>query len=272
MTIVEAIKKVLESSSDGMTTQKIYDEIVANGFYTFGAKNPVGVVNSQLRRRCKDLDFPTAYPVKLFEISGYAGKKPKFRLLSRQDSSGEEAKPPKVVERTDLLPEEKLGIALAEHIESIKQQVFDSVINNSPAFFEHLVMDLLLEMGYGADKASGVVTGRSHDGGIDGIISEDKLGLDLIYIQAKRYEPSNKVGRKELQAFIGAMEHVRKGVFITTSSFTREAMSFVEKQQQKNIKLIDGKLLVDLLVKYEVGLNAVKTISLYRIDFDYYSE
>ena len=71
MTIVEAIKKVLESSSDGMTTQKIYDEIVANGFYIFGAKNPVGVVNSQLRRRCKDLDFPTAYPVKLFEISGY---------------------------------------------------------------------------------------------------------------------------------------------------------------------------------------------------------
>ena len=76
-------------------------------------------------------------------------------------------------------------------------------------------MDLLLGMGYGADKTSGVVTGRSHDGGIDGVISEDKLGLDLIYIQAKRYDPSNKVGRKEIQAFIGAMEHVQKGVFIT---------------------------------------------------------
>jgi len=150
--------------------------------------------------------------------------------------------------------------------------VFDSVINNTPAFFEHLVMDLLLAMGYGTDKTSGVVTGRSHDGGIDGIISEDKLGLDLIYIQAKRYDPSNKVGRKELQAFIGAMEHVQKGVFITTSSFTKEAMSFIEKQQQKNIKLIDGKLLSDLLVKYEVGVIAAQYFKVYKLDTEYFNE
>lgn len=272
MIIVEAIKKVLEDSNDGLTTQRIYSEIVERGLYSFGAKNPVGVVNSQIRRRCKDLDFPTAYPVKLFEICGYAGKKPKFRLLGQQDTPKEEPKTPKGVERVDLLPEEKLGIALSEHIESIKQQVFDSVINNTPAFFEHLVMDLLLAMGYGTDKTSGVVTGRSHDGGIDGIISEDKLGLDLIYIQAKRYDPSNKVGRKELQAFIGAMEHVQKGVFITTSSFTKEAMSFIEKQQQKNIKLIDGKLLSDLLVKYEVGVIAAQYFKVYKLDTEYFNE
>lgn len=272
MTIVEAIKAVLSTSADGMTTQMIYDNIISQHLYTFGAKNPVGVVNSQIRRRCIDLDFPTAYPQKLFEISGYIGKKPKFRLIDIGGASQDELKPPRAIEKTDLLPEEKLSFALIEHLDSIKQQVFDSVINNTPSFFEHLVMDLLLKMGYGADKNSGVVTGRSHDGGIDGIISEDKLGLDLIYIQAKRYDPANKVGRKELQAFIGAMESVQKGVFITTSSFTKEAISYVEKQQQKNVKLIDGELLTELLVKYEVGLNIAKTITIYKIDLDYYGE
>lgn len=271
MTIVESIKKVLASCSEGMTTQQIYDEIIANGYYVFGAKDPVGVVNSQLRRRCKGLEFPTAYPVKVFEISGYDGKKPKFKLLTTHAELHDEPLVIKHPERTELLPEEKLEMASNEHIEAIKQQIFDSIITNSPQFFEHLVMDLLLSMGYGADKTSGTVTGRSHDGGIDGIISEDKLGLDLIYIQAKRYEPTNKVGRKELQAFIGAMENVRKGVFITTSSYTKEAVNFIEKQQQKNIKLIDGNLLCDLLVKYEIGLNTAKTISLYRIDHEYYN-
>lgn len=170
------------------------------------------------------------------------------------------------------MPEEKIEAALHEHLQSIRQQIFECILNNSPAFFEHLVMDLLLGMGYGADKTSGVVTGRSHDGGIDGVISEDKLGLDLIYIQAKRYDPSNKVGRKEIQAFIGAMEHVQKGVFITTSAFTKEALSFVEKQQQKSIKLIDGALLADLLVKYRVGVTIAQSFSLYKLDTDYFAE
>lgn len=272
MTIVEAIKEVLKDSSDGMTTHDIYYSIVDNNLYTFGAKNPMGVVNSQIRKRCKDLDFPTAFPVKLFEISGYVGKKPKFRLITPNSINIEESKKPKAIERNDLLPEEKLGLALSEHLDSIRQLVFESVINNSPAFFEHLVMDLLLEMGYGSDKSSGIVTGRSHDGGIDGIMSEDKLGLDLIYIQAKKYSPSNKVGRKELQAFIGAMEHVRKGVFITTSSFTKEAISFIEKQQQKSIKLIDGNLLADYLMKYKVGVKVAQTFSLLSIDADYFAE
>ena len=171
-----------------------------------------------------------------------------------------------------MLPEERIKAALQEHVQIIRQQVFELVLNNSPQFFEHLVMDLLLEMGYGKDKTSGVVTGRSHDGGIDGIISEDKLGLDQIYIQAKKYSPANKVGRKEIQAFIGAMEHVQKGLFITTSAFTREALSFVDKQQQKNIKLIDGELLADLLVKYRIGINIAQSFSLYKLDTDYFAE
>ena len=270
MTIVESIKCVLQQNNDGLTSKQIYDEIIRQGLYSFGAENPVAVVNSQLRRRCNGLDFPTAYPIKLFEIAGYEGKKIKFRLIS------EKAVPThtllKTVDSSEWLPEEKIEAALHEHLQSIRQQIFECILNNSPAFFEHLVMDLLLGMGYGADKTSGVVTGRSHDGGIDGVISEDKLGLDLIYIQAKRYDPSNKVGRKEIQAFIGAMEHVQKGVFITTSAFTKDALSFVEKQQQKSIKLIDGALLADLLVKYRVGVTIAQSFSLYKLDTDYFAE
>ena len=132
-------------------------------------------------------------------------------------------------------------------------------------------MDLLIKMGYGYGKTAGIVTGRSHDGGVDGIISEDKLGLDLIYIQAKRYSKTNKVGRKELQAFVGAMENIQKGVFITSSTFTKEAKMFAEKQQQKNIKLIDGDYLAELLIKNEVGISKVHSFAIYKIDLDYYS-
>lgn len=271
MTIVESIKCILQQNNDGLTSKKIYDEIVRQELYSFGAENPVGVVNAQLRRRCVGLDFPTAYPIKFFEIAGYEGKKIKFRLISEEKVMPAIATP-KTPDSSELLPEEKIKAALQEHYKNMRQQVFESVLNNSPQFFEHLVIDLLLEMGYGKDKSSGVVTGRSHDGGIDGIISEDKLGLDLIYIQAKKYSPTNKVGRKEIQAFIGAMEHVQKGVFITTSAFTQEALSFVAKQQQKSIKLIDGELLADLLVKYGIGVSLAQSFSLYKLDTDYFAE
>ena len=125
-------------------------------------------------------------------------------------------------------------------------------------------------MGYGYDKDSGIITGKSHDGGIDGVINEDKLGLDLIYIQAKRYNAKQSVGRKELQAFVGAMESVSKGVFITTSGFTKEARTFIDRQQ-KNIKLIDGEWLADLLVKHQIGINTIQSMSIYRLDSDYYN-
>ena len=270
MTIVDAIVTILSNSKKGMTSKEIYKEIVDNSLYSFGAKEPVNVVNAMIRRRCKGLDFPTAYPVKLFEIVGYKGKKPLFSLLENNTESIEKSNEISI-ENTDILPEEKIGAAISEHIDSIRSQVFDFVINNSQSLFEHLVIDLLLKMGYGYDKNSGVVTGRSHDGGIDGIISEDKLGLDLIYIQAKRYTGKNTVGRRDVQAFVGAMENVQKGVFITTSKFTKEAIEFINRQQ-KNIKLIDGSMLADLLVKYQVGINVVQTLSLYKVDSDYYGE
>lgn len=268
MTIIDAIKQVLVSQPNGMTSHAIYDEIIKQNLYIFKAEAPAAVVNGEIRRRCKGLDFPSAYPVKIFEIAGYDGKKPLFVLSSNDGAAKLQTKK---VDTTEQLPEEIINAAFQAHLESIQSQVFDLILSNSPAFFEHLVVDLLLKMGYGYDKDSGIVTGQSHDGGIDGIINEDKLGLDKIYVQAKRYGVKQSVGRKELQAFVGAMESVNKGVFITTSYFTKEAQSFIERQQ-KNIKLIDGKLLADLLVKYQIGIATVQTIAIYRLDSDYYSE
>lgn len=147
MTIVESIKCVLQQNNDGLTSKQIYDEIIRQGLYSFGAENPVGVVNAQLRRRCIGLDFPTAYPIKFFEIAGYEGKKIKFRLISTENTATT-ITAPKTTDISELLPEEKIKAALQEHLQNIRQQVFDSVLNNSPEFFEHLVVDLLLKMGY----------------------------------------------------------------------------------------------------------------------------
>ena len=268
MTIVECIKKVLLESAEAMTAKEIYEEIVRRDLYTFGARDPVGVVNAQIRRRCLGLEFPTAYPIKSFEIAQQEGKQLKYQLLSDKNHIASIAKQP---DDEDTLPEEVMGEASLRHISSLKQSIYDFILENTPEFFEHLVVDLLLKMGYGFDGQAGVVTGKSHDGGIDGVISEDKLGLGLIYIQAKRYSKDNRVGRKEIQAFIGAMEHIQKGVFITTSSYTREATAFAEKQQQKNIKLIDGDVLTELLIKNEIGIQPVYKYTIYKIDSDYYN-
>lgn len=151
MTIVESIKCVLQQNNDGLTSKQIYDEIIRQGLYSFGAENPVGVVNAQLRRRCIGLDFPTAYPIKFFEIAGYEGKKIKFRLISTENTATI-ITAPKTTDISELLPEEKIKAALQEHLQNIRQQVFDSVLNNSPEFFEHLVVDLLLKMGYQAKE------------------------------------------------------------------------------------------------------------------------
>lgn len=144
------------------------------------------------------------------------------------------------------------------------------ILNNDPSFFEHLVVKLLLALGYGYGTDAGQVVGKSHDGGIDGIINEDKLGLDKIYIQAKRYASSHNVGCKEIQAFSGAMKKVTKGVFITTSSFTKEARKEVLEQVGKQIVLIDGALLTDLMLRSGVGVRCVQTFGTYEIDTDFF--
>lgn len=269
MTIVEAVKMVLSSSDSGLTSREVYQQIIARNLYAFPAKKPDAVVNSTIRRHCLGLDFPTANPIKHFKIVSYKGKKPCYGLIDAKDSPAI-TDTPKTTDQTEMLPEERIQEAYKAHLAIIEGELNRQIMNNHPSFFEKLIVDLLIKMGYGYDQSSGMVVGGSHDGGIDGIINEDKLGLDLIYLQAKRYKQGNTVGRKELQAFVGAMQNVQKGVFITTSSFTKEAKQYAEQQQQKNLRLIDGKMLTSLMIRYEVGIVPEDVIKVYRLDAAYF--
>ncbi|EGR0072692.1 TPA: restriction endonuclease [Vibrio vulnificus] len=272
MTIVEAIKEVLSTLKKPLTYKEIYDEIISRNLYEFGAKVPEAIVNSKLRKHCFGLDFPSASPAKHFVIDSKNGKVTKYYLLDQQPTSKPQKQKEKSVQvSNDRLPEEKLYDAYLEHRAGVKNQLLEQILSSEPAFFERLVVDLLLAMGYGGDfPGAGLVSGSPGDGGIDGVIKEDKLGLDKIYIQAKRYT-SNKIGRPDLQQFVGAMENVQKGVFITTSSFAKTAETYVEKQQ-KSIVLIDGDLLCDLMLTHGVGVTLVKSYATFRVDTDYFTD
>ncbi|WP_369425728.1 restriction endonuclease [Methanothrix sp.] len=142
----------------------------------------------------------------------------------------------------------------------------------SPEFFEKLVIDVLVKMGYGGTRQdAGQAIGRAGDEGIDGIIKEDRLGLDSVYIQAKRWDGT--VGRPEIQKFAGALQgkHARKGIFITTGQFSEEAYDYV-KVIDSRIVLIDGETLVELMIDNDVGVNTVRSIHIKKIDHDYFSE
>jgi restriction system protein len=148
----------------------------------------------------------------------------------------------------------------------LAQELLLSVKQMSPQFFERLVVELLLAMGYGGTLSdAGKAIGQSGDGGIDGIIKEDKLGLDVIYIQAKRWE--GVVGRPEIHKFVGALAGKRasKGVFITTSGFTKDATEYVQTIEAKII-LIDGDLLAQLMIDHDIGLTRVASYDIKRID------
>lgn len=171
---------------------------------------------------------------------------------------------------TDQTPEDALAAAYSKLRENLEVDLLDQVKAASPSFFERLVIDLLVSMGYGGSRQdAGRAIGRSGDGGIDGIIKEDRLGLDVIYIQAKRWEAT--VGRPEIQKFAGALQGQRanKGVFITTSNFSREAEEYAGVINSKII-LIDGEQLVQLMVDHNVGVAAVGVYELKKIDSDYF--
>ena len=272
MTILETIKAVLCKEKDGLTCKEITNRILSEKLYVFNTADPNSIVGHSLRRHCQGLDFPSAHPVKYFYIvSGKRGTAVYSLIEPTFTTSGDGiSKKPPISSALDLLPEEKIQKYYNEHKESIKSQLLDMILNNDPSFFEHLVVKLLLALGYGYGTDAGQVVGKSHDGGIDGIINEDKLGLDKIYIQAKRYASSHNVGCKEIQAFSGAMKKVTKGVFITTSSFTKEARKEVLEQVGKQIVLIDGALLTDLMLRSGVGVRCVQTFGTYEIDTDFF--
>jgi len=169
-------------------------------------------------------------------------------------------------------PEEILEILIKRVNQYLISELLQIIKTCSPAFFEKLVIDLLVKMGYGGTRRDAARTvGRSGDGGIDGIIKEDPLGLDVVYIQAKLWEHS--VGRPEIQKFVGALQGVqaRKGVFITTSKFTREAREYVLLIDSK-IVLIDGETLAQFMIEHNVGVNPVASYEVKRIDSDYFAD
>ena len=152
----------------------------------------------------------------------------------------------------------------------LADELLTNIANCSPKFFENLVVDLLVGMGYGGSIIdAGQSVGKSGDGGIDGIIKEDKLGLDVIYVQAKRWE--GPVGAKEIRNFVGALagQKANKGVFITTSIFTKDAHAYVQNIQQKVI-LIDGQALAQYMIDYDIGVSLEKNYQIKRVDHDFF--
>ena len=156
--------------------------------------------------------------------------------------------------------------------EELAQELLSTIKSNTPEFFEKLVVELLVNMGYGGSiQDAGVAIGRSGDEGIDGVIKEDHLGLDVIYVQAKRWEGS--VGRPEIQKFAGALQgkRAKKGVFITTSSFSSEALNFIKNIESK-IVLVDGDKLAQLMIDFDLGVSPLNNYEIKKIDQDYFEE
>ncbi|MBI5647531.1 MAG: restriction endonuclease [Ignavibacteriae bacterium] len=169
-------------------------------------------------------------------------------------------------------PEEILGAAYSTIRSQLATDILEQVKSMTPKFFERLVIDLLVAMGYGGTmQDAGKAIGKGGDEGIDGIIKEDRLGLDVIYIQAKRWDGS--VGRPEVQKFVGALsgKHAQKGVFITTGSFAKNAEQYVATINTK-VVLIDGKRLAEMMIDFDIGVATRATYRVKRIDNDYFVE
>ena len=226
-------------------TRRGYFQITTRGTDVLG-KNPSRI----------DAKFLKRYP-EFVEFQG---------IKNNKNGGNENADP-----SPSITPEEAIDAAYQNLRDELAIELLETVKGCSPAFFERLVVDLLVKMGYGGTrKDAGQAIGKSGDGGIDGIIKEDRLGLDTVYIQAKRWEGS--VGRPEIQKFAGALQghRARKGVFLTTSSFSKTAQDYVTRIDSK-IVLIDGDLLAQLMIDYDLGVSQFATYSIKQIDSDYFS-
>ena len=200
----------------------------------------------------------------------YLERFPEFLDFRQRGAKTTRAEEPTAVATTN--PEELLEETYQLLNDKLVSELLAQVKTASPKFFENLVIDLLVAMGYGGSrKDAGKAVGRSGDGGIDGIIKEDKLGLDVVYVQAKRWD--NTVGRPVVQAFAGSLEgfRARRGILITTSSFSNDAKEYV-RNIEKKIVLIDGEELANLMIEHGVGVSTVAAYQVKKIDNDYFTE
>ena len=206
----------------------------------------------------------------------HLAKFPEFReFLSRRNAADESMPQPPVSSSeppNNQTPDEAIRFAANELDQALRKDLLDRILASSPGFFEQLVVALLIAMGYGGSlENAGRKLGKSGDGGIDGIIDQDALGLDSVYVQAKRYAPSNPVGAGAIRDFFGSLDRFRavKGLIITTSSFTRDAVE-TASHLSKRMVLIDGDQLAGLMVRYNVGCRIDETIFLKKIDEEFF--
>lgn len=205
-------------------------------------------------------------------------REPQFREFYRNeqrssDADGESIEPGRAAPASTT-PEEQIDAAYASLTGVLRDELLERILENSPAFFVQLIVDLLVAMGYdGSHRNAAAQLGRSGDGGVDGIINEDRLGLDRIYVQAKRYAPANQVGRPDVNGFVGSLVGLgaSKGVFGTTSTFSQPARDYVKHLAQRII-LIDGWELADLMIEHQVGVRGSRTVEFKRLDEDFFNE
>ncbi|MCZ7854940.1 restriction endonuclease [Agrobacterium salinitolerans] len=205
-------------------------------------------------------------------------QEPEFREFYRNEGAAAEDNGVPVTTVQDAsartTPEEQIDAAYMSLQAALRDELLKRILSNSPTFFEQLIVDLLVAMGYGGShKDAATQLGRSGDGGVDGIINEDRLGLDRIYIQAKRYAPGNPVGRPDVNGFVGSLVGLgaTKGVFVTTSTFSQPARDYVRHLSQRVI-LIDGQELADLMIEHGVGVRSYRTVEFKRLDEDFFGE
>jgi restriction system protein len=193
-------------------------------------------------------------------------------LDARDGKKNDDTKLPPLETDESRTPEEQIEAAFLSIRQSLGREILEKLLTASPSFFEKTVVELVVSMGYGGTrKDAGQAIGQTGDEGIDGIIKEDRLGLDIIYLQAKRW--SLTVGRPEIQKFAGALQGFRakKGIFITTSDFSREAIEYASRIDSK-IVLIDGEQLWNLMIDFEIGVSKTATYEIKKIDHDYFDE
>lgn len=220
----------------------------------------------------RGLDVLAASPIKIdLSILKKYPEFVEFQTLKKETQNQLEAIPQQD-EQEQGTPEELLDYSYQKMRHDLAMDLLQRVKNCSPRFFETLVVDLLVTMGYGGSfKDAGQAIGKSGDGGIDGIIKEDRLGLDTIYIQAKRWDGT--VGRPEIQKFAGALQgqRARKGIFITTSAFSKEALEYVKIIDSK-IVLLDGEQLAQFMIDYNIGVSRSAVYEIKRLDSDYFAD
>jgi restriction system protein len=203
-------------------------------------------------------------------------KFPEFKQFQAKSKEKENSGTPQGGrDETEKSPEEIIEEKITEINEAIKGELLDKILKLPPQFFERLVLDLIVKMGYGGSfEEASKLLGKVGDEGVDGVIKEDLLGLDNVYLQAKRWSKDTVIGRPEIQKFVGALhgKGAKKGIFITTAKFSSDAFDYAESIKDMKIILIDGDKLLDYMLKYNVGVETKRTIEIKKIDEGYFEE